>query len=255
MSSAINICSKIHTMPRLPSKKSGHWLSRVLKERRDDKRISQIEIAQYFDVTQGTVSNYANQPDKLLTQDKTWVVSFIEKHGFNKEEAQKLAQRLFADDFKDIFGTQDAFEKFVIRDLEEDVIPVYASASAGSGRSEDIEDYIRIPKAALRGRDKKNVYGILVNGNCLVSHEVRFYARNIAHGDYVSVDASQAPKPNDVVLFWDNRLEQLIIKLYKEQDKNIVLYDASGIMVPKAQFEDDLQFKGVVFWRSGGTSI
>lgn len=242
-------------MPRTPTRKSFHWLTTALKERREDKKISQVDISIDFNVTQGTISNYANHPEKFLTQDKNWVIRFIERHGFSKSEAQVMAQRLFADDFKEIFGNKDNFEKHVIRDLEEDVIPVYGSASAGSGNSEDIEGFLRIPKISLRGRDKKNIYALLVNQDCLVSHDVRFSVKNVAHGDYVAVDEMQVPVSSSIVVYWDNRQEKLILKLFKEKDSSIILYDGKGNMIPSAQFEDDLIFKGVAFWRGGSTNL
>jgi phage repressor protein C with HTH and peptisase S24 domain len=186
---------------------------------------------------------------------------------WNAEHQDRLlrAYRLPKNSIRDIskhFGLQahllsneNTFDKYAVRDLDLVRVPVYSSASAGSGKSEEIEDYTLIPREALRGRVEKSVFSVLVNGNCLVSHEVRFNARNIAHGDYATVDPNATPKSGDIVLFWDNRDEKLIIKLYRESGSSIVLYDAKGVMVPKPMFDNDLTFKGVVFWRSGSMML
>jgi len=252
MSSLTNTSIIIHTMP-IPHTRFS-WFTDILRERMKDKNIRQAHIAVRLKSKQATISLHFREPERLLTLDKDYVVRFIREHGFTEQEAIEISRKLYAQDFKQIFG-KDNFEKYVIRNLEEDIIPVYASGSAGSGNSEDIDGHIRVPKEALKGHKKDNVYALLVNGTCLVSHDVRFSVKNIAHGDYVAVDEMQAPQNHNIVVYWDNRQEKLIIKMYKEIDSTIILYDAHGIMVPHAQFEDDLIFKGVVFWRGGSTNL
>jgi transcriptional regulator with XRE-family HTH domain len=229
--------------------------TRRLRERMKDKDITQADVARALGIKQATVSLYFRDPDHLKTKGADFFTRFVQEHGFGKSEANEITKEFFAEEFRDIFGSPNNFEKYIVKDLEEDVVPVLASASAGTGDSDAIEEYARIPKIALKGRSKTNVFAVKVNGNCLVSHEVRFNPRNIAHGDYAFFDISQTPKNSDVVLYWDNREEKLIIKVFNERGKNIVLYDARGVMVPKPQFDNDLVFRGVVFWRSGGMTL
>lgn len=133
--------------------------------------------------------------------------------------------------------------------------PVMASASAGTGEPEFVEDgTVSIPKSKLvgRGARREDVMVVRVNGNCLVSQGVR--TKSIAHGDYAFIHLGARPAPTDIVCLWDDLEGQLILKyMAEQQDPNspdeVILLDASNNRYIRNV--EDLVYRGVVFHRSG----
>lgn len=139
--------------------------------------------------------------------------------------------------------------------------PVYTSASAGTGDPELVEGEVAaIPESALRSRgiteeNRHEAMPVKVNGNCLVSQNVRFSDKNISHGDHVFVHLKAPPKTGDRVCCFDHTDDQLIIKFFDEsQDPSnpdlITFFDARGMQYVRNTV--DIEYVGVVFWRSGG---
>ena len=136
-------------------------------------------------------------------------------------------------------------------------LPVYHTASAGTGQPEALDgEEIVVPREVLlqRGVALNDVMPLRINGDCLVSQKVRFSTKNIAHGDYVLVDLASAPSDGDTILAYDKHSDQLIVKFWKEDnDDYVVLYDARGISIARPKDDPELVFRGVVFYRMGGT--
>lgn len=91
-----------------------------------------------------------------------------------------------------------------------------------------------------------------VNGSCMVSDEARRMERNIAPGDYILVDISRKPRAGDVVVAWWPEQEKLVVKRYKVEGDNILLYPANPmhpvVVLPR---EEDVNILGVVIARLG----
>jgi SOS-response transcriptional repressor LexA len=132
--------------------------------------------------------------------------------------------------------------------------PVYGTVSAGEGGAEPTQERAFVPREKLRARgaDPKDVRIYRVNGDCMISGEAQRSAKNIAPGDYVAVDARRKPQPGDIVVaFWPAE-EKLVVKRYRIEGEDIVLYPASpahpNLVLPR---EDDVFILGTVVWRGG----
>jgi transcriptional regulator with XRE-family HTH domain len=104
----------LHSMP--PTENSlgnAKRLTDRLRERAADKNIAQREIAKKLGKSQPSVSLYLLDPDKLKAQGVSFVVDFIAAHGFRREEALEMTRELFAEDFRELYGTGEAFKKYL----------------------------------------------------------------------------------------------------------------------------------------------
>lgn len=134
--------------------------------------------------------------------------------------------------------------------------PIYESASAGTGDGGPLdEDPIPLPKTFLasKGADPTNVMLVKINGDCMVSHESRFGAKGIAHGDYAIVEIGRPPAQGDRQMFWDEQAEHLIIKYVGEgaSSSSVTLYDERGQIYHRPTEDPELIYRGVVLGRFG----
>lgn len=133
--------------------------------------------------------------------------------------------------------------------------PVYGCASAGEDDPDPLQDevaYIPIEKLRAKGADPRYVHVYLANGDCMVSQEAKLIEKNIAHGDYIAVDVRRKPQPGETVVAWWNHGSKLVVKRYKIENEQIVLYPVNpGHVNLVAESEDDLTIIGVVVWREG----
>ena len=133
--------------------------------------------------------------------------------------------------------------------------PVYGTVSAGGAETEPLSDevtYIPREKLRARGVDPKNVRVYLVNGDCMISNEAQRVQKNIAPGDHVAIDTHRKPQPGDVVVAWWPREEKMVVKRYKVEGRDIVLYPVNPAH-PNLVLgnEDDVYILGSVVWRGG----
>lgn len=134
---------------------------------------------------------------------------------------------------------------------------VYEAASAGTGDGfpVDDEDPIKLPRDFLtnKGADPRNTMVVKVNGDCMVSHEVRFAVKNLAHGDFAIVEIGRPPKPGDRQVFWDAQERMLIIKYVGEGENSnsVTLYDERGKIYHRPAEDPELIYRGVVLGRFG----
>lgn len=133
--------------------------------------------------------------------------------------------------------------------------PVYHAAAAGDSEPNPIEGevaYIAKTKLRERGADPRDVRVYRVNGDCMVSAEASQLTKNIVHGDHVAVDTRRKPEAGDTVVAWWPADEKLVVKRYRLEKKNIILYPlapaAPTLVLPS---EDDVNIIGVVIWREG----
>ena len=133
--------------------------------------------------------------------------------------------------------------------------PVYGSVSAGKMDTEPLEnELIYIPREKLRakGANPDNIKVYLVNGDCMISNEAQRIQKNIAPGDYVAVDSDRKPQPGDVVVAWWPKEEKMVVKRYKIEGKEIVLYPVNpahpNLVLDR---EEDVYIIGTVVWRGG----
>ena len=133
--------------------------------------------------------------------------------------------------------------------------PVYGAVAAGKKATEPLKDeHIYIPREKLRARgaDPENIQVYLVNGDCMISNEAQRIQKNIAPGDYVAVDRSRKPQVGDVVVAWWPEEEKMVVKRYKIEGKDIVLYPVNpahpNLVLAR---EEDVYLLGTVVWRGG----
>ena len=133
--------------------------------------------------------------------------------------------------------------------------PVFGPASAGDEEPEPLTgDVVYIPYEHLkrRGANVETIRTYIVNGRCMVSEEVRTIEKNYAHGDYVAVDYSKIPEIGDTVVAWWPEKQMMVIKRYRIERDNIVLYPISpghaSLVLP---CEHDVNIIGPVVWRGG----
>lgn len=133
--------------------------------------------------------------------------------------------------------------------------PVYGAVSAGKEAATPVGDEVAyVPREKLRGKgaDPEQVRVYLVNGDCMISSEAQRIEKNIAPGDYVAVDLQRQPQAGDVVVAWWPEEEKMVVKRYRIEGRNIVLYPANpahpNLVLAN---EDDIYIIGSVVWRGG----
>ena len=134
-------------------------------------------------------------------------------------------------------------------------LPVYGAVAAGKENAKPLGDeHVYIPREKLRakGADPDNVKVYLVNGDCMISNEAQRIQKNIAPGDYVAVDSDRKPQPGDVVVAWWPREDKMVVKRFKIEGKDIVLYPVNpahpNLVLDR---EEDVFILGTVVWRGG----
>lgn len=133
--------------------------------------------------------------------------------------------------------------------------PVYGSVSAGDEVPEPLTGEVAyIPREHLQRKgaavDTVRVYQI--NGSCMVSDEARRVEKNFAPGDYIAVDFGKGYEIGDPVVAWWPEQSIMVIKRYKVEGENIVLYPlARGRPQLVLPTEDDVNILGPVVWRGG----
>lgn len=135
------------------------------------------------------------------------------------------------------------------------VFPVFGSVSAGDAVPEPLTGEIAyIPREHLqrRGAAEETVRVYVINGSCMVSDEARRVEKNFAPGDYIAVDFSKGYEIGDPVVAWWPDENVMVIKRYKVEGENIVLYPLSSsrpqMVLPD---EDSVNILGPVVWRGG----
>lgn len=133
--------------------------------------------------------------------------------------------------------------------------PLYGAVAAGSDDPEPIDDdVVYIPRQQLkrRGANEDTIRTYLINGRCMVSDETRRIEKNYAPGDYVAVDYSKIPAPGDIVVAWWPDEQVMVIKRYRVERENVVLFPlAPGHVAMVLPSEDLVNIIGPVVWRGG----
>jgi transcriptional regulator with XRE-family HTH domain len=239
---------------------TGSSLRTMLAIQRRELGLTQSDIGKRIDLKRGMVSILERDHEELIERGPEFTLKFLKAYGFSDAKAREITRKLFEGVLKELVVDSDPLERF--RSTEEWVYyQVFTSASAGTGEPEIVDGEVAaIPRSALRARGitadmEHEVMPVRVNGNCLVSQNVRFSNKNVSHGDHVFIHLGAPPQDGDRVCCFDHTDNQLIIKFYKEaQDPSnpdeIVFYDARGVQ--HVRNVRDIEYKGVVFWRSGG---
>ena len=261
MSSATTASIKVFDMEAI-KQNPYKWFTEKLRERMKDKNIRQSDIAVQLNSHQATISAQMRDPQRLFHNEKSYVLLFIEAHGFSKKEASDIAKRLYAQDFKEIFGDEEAAKNEVVKQLQKyEVHPdwvrfaVYGSVSAGSSDSQPLENeyaYFPLEKIKAQGLQPKDVRAYIVNGNCMVTDSARRVEKNIAPKDYIFVDITNRAQIGDVVVAWWPEEEKMIVKQLKVDRQGVVLYPFSTNHKPVLMPDDDaLILLGRVIGRTG----
>ena len=151
-------------------------------------------------------------------------------------------------------ATGEALDRWAVNPTFE-VFPVFHSVSAGTEDGEPIDEHeaaIPLEHMKKRGATREDTMVVLVNGDCMVSKSI-WETRSIRHHDYIAIHLGANAKANDIVVCYDAKEEQLIVKRFGEDDDNyILLYPSNGhppIVRPKE--DPELVYRGVVYWRGG----
>lgn len=182
------------------------------------------------------------KPDSLLPQQIDDLAMVLEWTPL------ELADVLGLELPKNIYGEKLDYDNWL-------VFPVTHSAKAGEGKVAYIEgETAMIPRKKLQevGAIEENIMAVRVNGDCLVSSDVKKANQSIGHGDTVFIDTGRMPQRGQKGVYWDTETEQLIIKYHGEQvDGFTILYDARGMMYNYKDIEGRYIPRGVVIYRGG----
>lgn len=134
------------------------------------------------------------------------------------------------------------------------VFPVYASVSAGDKESEPLDDmvYISVDKIRAKGANPNAIRCYRVNGDCLISLDASRAHKNVADGDIIAVDTQRTPDIGEMVVAWWGKEQKMIVKRYKIDNENVVLYPARpGYPSIVLDSENEVTIVGTVIWREG----
>lgn len=246
---------------------TGNSLGRLLKQRREDLKGSPSQVAQE-DVAAalGFAQSYISRLERGSLDEtvKKWraerIWKLLKSYRYSDEEVSEIAEQ-YGLEIPGTYLKFDPIERFQVHPSYE-YFPVYHAAHAGADGGGDDHpvdgELAAIPKQHLRrcGVEVPAVMVVIANGDCMVSESVQASARSIAPGDYVAFNtAAVRPRNGDIVVCYDRRGDQLIIKFYEDEpDKPyITLYPAKTNGIPIIRQKDDLELvlRGVVFWRGG----
>lgn len=239
-------------------------LGRLLKLRRDELDFPQDDIADALGFVQPYISKLERGSlDKTILKwkpERIWTM--LKAYKYSDNDARVVAKQFDLDIPYDKIIREEKPNPLESFRYDEgwEYFQVHTSASAGSGEPEIIDGEVAvISKRALQRRGisedaKHEVMPVKVNGNCLVSQNVRFSTKNVSHGDVVFIHLGAPPQDGDRVCCFDHSDNQLIIKFYKEQQDPtqpdlITFYDARGMQYVRKT--DDIDYRGVVFFRIG----
>ena len=228
-----------------------------LKERRIQLQKSQEDLAaQSKNVLNQTVISRiergVSQPlESLSLKELLCYLSVLE---LTLESFMKLTGLVFSLESLEQADTLEQVKRFQVKPKWQR-FKVLGTVSAGSSSSSDKGDEeIIIPREHLikKGANPKFVRVYLVNGDCMISEEARRSHKNIASGDYVAIDVKNRAKSGDIVVAWWAEEEKLVIKRFKVEREQVVLYPTSPTHPPLVlQHEDDAKILGRVIWRGG----
>jgi repressor LexA len=228
-----------------------------LKERRMQLQKSQEDLAtQSKNVLNQTVISRiergVSQPlESLSLKELLCYLSVLE---LTLESFMKLTGLVFSLESLEQAETLEQVKRFQVRPKWQR-FKVLGTVSAGKSSGSDSRDEeIIIPREHLikKGADPKFVRVYLVNGDCMISEEARRSHKNIASGDYVAIDVKNKAKSGDIVVAWWAEEEKLVIKRFKVEREQVVLYPTSPAHPPLVlQHEDDAKILGRVIWRGG----
>ena len=134
-------------------------------------------------------------------------------------------------------------------------LPVYGAVAAGKEDAKPLATSTFTSHAkncALKGPTPTRSRSTSSTGDCMISNEAQRIQKNIAPGDYVAVDSSRKPQPGDVVVAWWPREDKMVVKRFKIEGKDIVLYPVNprtpNLVLDR---EEDVFILGTVVWRGG----
>lgn len=228
-----------------------------LKERRVQLQKSQEDLAaQSKNVLNQTVISRiergVSQPLESLSLKE--LLAYLSVLELTLENFMKLTGLVFSLESLEQADTLEQVKRFQVKPKWQR-FKVLGTVSAGKAPSNDRSDEeIIIPREHLikKGADPKFVRVYLVNGDCMISEEARRSHKNIASGDYVAIDVKNRAKSGDIVVAWWAEEEKLVIKRFKVEREQVVLYPTSPAHPPLVlQHEDDAKILGRVIWRGG----
>lgn len=228
-----------------------------LKERRMQLHKSQEDLAaQSKNILNQTVISRiergVSQPLESLSLKE--LLSYLSVLELTLESFMKLTGLVFSLESLEQADTLEQVKRFQVKPKWQR-FKVLGTVSAGSSSGSDKNDEeIIIPREHLikKGADPKFVRVYLVNGDCMISEEARRSHKNIASGDYVAIDVKNKAKSGDIVVAWWAEEEKLVIKRFKVEREQVVLYPTSPAHPPLVlQHEDDAKILGRVIWRGG----
>lgn len=226
--------------------------AKSLRERRLELGLSQEEMAFRAGISQSLLSQIERGVQNPLRMSVDNFLRYLSALRWTPKEFAEATGLQVSSEYETAYILEAFAQNF------EDWIrlPVYGAASAGTADAEPLEgEYVGVPREFLarKGvRDPRQVRVYRVNGSCMVSDEARRMERNIAPGDYILVDISRRPQAGDVVVAWWPEQEKLVVKRYKVEGDNILLYPANPmhpvVVLPR---EEDVNILGVVIARLG----
>lgn len=242
-------------------------LGEILREKREDAEpaLSQTSIAIELgraNIKPRTQPQLSKLESGLVTLRESWPdpdhrLAVLQAYGFTPAEMARLNDK-FDLGIGHLLTRGELRHGPTADELDWLEFQVYEAASAGTGDGHPVDDDegpIKLPRDFLRQKsaNPQNTMIVKVNGDCMVSHEVRFGRKSLAHGDFAIVEIGRPPTPGDRQVFWDEQERQLIIKYLGEGENNntVTLYDERGAQYHRPADDPELIYRGVVLGRFG----
>lgn len=242
------VCARARTVSNM--KEAERTPGEVLTMIREKKGLSLRAVALRSGLSHGTIHNLEAKDGSYADIRAGTIRKAAFGYGISQERFRDIIERRGVDFMEpsDVAAHLRVHPDWI-------AFPVRETVSAGDADAGYVTGEVAyIPREHLRrkGAMPENVDVYQVNGNCMISPEARNIEKNIADGDYVAVDRHRAPDPGDVVVAWWPDAGKLVVKRYRIEGENIVLYPvAPGHPTIVLPGEESLNILGRVVWRGG----
>jgi transcriptional regulator with XRE-family HTH domain len=246
----VAIDRRTYSLISMPPRPSGQRF----RELRDKKRWSLRDAARRTGLAHGTIQQLEDRIGRWDKVQLSTLEAISRGYGVRYELIKAIAEDRDDPEEAQTNGAAEALEAYRVHP-DWLVFPVYGSVSAGDEVPEPLSGEIAfVPRdhLARRGAREESVRVYMVNGACMVSDEARRLEKNFAPGDYVAVDLEKGYEVGDTVVAWWPEESLMVIKRYKVEGENIVLFPiASGRPQVVLPSEDQVNILGPVVWRGG----
>lgn len=220
---------------------------------RDDRGWGYREAARAAGVSVGSIQRLENGSLNASNVTGKVVSGAARAYGLTEQTVLDI----LAGKFSEMESIGDKLESLRRQEVASEwvAVPIYGVISAGDADPEPSwAEHAVIPREVdghkLRHLDRIRTYR--VNGNCMVSEETMKMRKSYVHGDLIVVDPTKGYQEGDVVAAWWEERQIMVLKRYKYERENILLYPAApGHPSIELPHEDMVHILGPVVYRGG----